>query len=94
MKIKFGPNQRRFPIPRSVDWKISVSIELIAWLGVVFNSEIVDSIGMNETWQHTVTQMANLTIALLMRLKPWFGVETTKKSIDIEHVDVMEDKPK
>lgn len=93
-KIKFGPAQRKFPIPRSVDWKIGLGIEICGWAIVVFNSELVDMMGMNETWQHMASQGFGLVVALLIRIKPWFGMETKQKKVDIEHVEVMEDKPK
>lgn len=91
-RIKFGPGQRKNPLPRSIDWKITLFTAIGSYLLVFLNTELSDFIP--DTAMHVTAILINFCVGLLNTVKPYFGMseQSTKRKVDIEDVDVMKDK--
>ncbi len=85
--MAFGKKQLGNPTPAGVSTIIDVSSAicgvLITWVSTAsFIPNIVTNI---------VSSILGLVIGILLAIKPFFGVNTTQKTVDIENVSSMEE---
>lgn len=90
MAIKFGRKQLRNPTPSNVAVGLDIfsgfAAAVLAWIGTAsFISAATSTI---------LQSVLGLLVTLAQIAKPFFGVKTRLRSIDIEDVSVMEEPAK
>lgn len=88
--IKFGTSQLGNPTPaiwgNGIQVYTVIASIILAWIGT---ANFIPA-GLSSTIQ----SILGLTIGIANGLKPFFGVETTQKSVPIEDVKEIETEPK
>ena len=87
MAMKFGASQLKHPTPSSVGNIIQVftvvAACVLAWIGTA------SFIPANTS--SVMQSILGLLIGIANGVKPFFGVKTTKETVDIENVSQMEE---
>lgn len=85
-EVKFGRKQLENPTPKGVAFKINVAMAIAtAVSGWVSTTPYIPSKPSS-----LITSLLSLVVLILMSIKPFYGVETSKSSVPIEDVGEME----
>ena len=91
-EVKFGVRQRKNPTPsnisRNIDLFSACSAVIVTWLGTAAANFIPSQISA------PIASLLGLFIALSLAAKPFFGIKTSQRRVDIDDVTAMEDPNK
>jgi len=90
MATSFGKKQLNNPTPSGISAIIDISSAicgvLVAWVSTA--SFIPNEVG------NIITSILGLMIGITLAIKPFFGIKTTSKMVNIKNVSSMDDEPK
>ena len=85
-EVKFGRKQIGNPTPSGVAFKLNIAIAICT-----ATSGWISSVAFIPPRPSTITSsLLSLAVLILMGIKPYFGIESSDKSVPIEDVAQME----